>query len=51
MCAGAYSWDFSGAAAEAAEAPVVRRASMACAAEVPRFAVGDALDVRLFDDV
>ena len=49
--AGAYSWDFSGAAAEAAEAPVLRRASMACAAEVPRFTVGDTLELRLFDDV
>ena len=47
----AYFWDFSGAAVEAAEAPVVRRASMACAAEVSRFAVGDTLDLRLFDDV
>ena len=47
-----YTLDFRGAAQLAAEAPVTRRAEMSVAVgQIPSVAVGDRLNLKLFDDV
>ncbi|MBO6067520.1 MAG: hypothetical protein J6P80_05140, partial [Kiritimatiellae bacterium] len=47
-----YTLDFSGAALQDAEAPVLRRAEMAAnVGTVPAVAVGDTLNLKLFGDV